>query len=698
MGQPNPFVRFEPATVNNGFEPGLSYTAELYQLIYDEIWPAIDFGGMTIQEAINTLKTVFGQYNNAPYFGGFVLVYPSPWPTITGTQSLEFMIKNPQAYGFDLSQRITLGFDLIDGIVDGWAVDYSGAPTVLSNYTDPLLSVEKEVIRALEIFEQNGAAFFPDYYNYGSGIALSGLARAKDWKFSDLKGYPLRFPVPTEPYQPNEVLILDSLRPDEKYMLVLLGKIVKFAFTQTDQSAIIDYAESLSVADGWTLQSDTNGYSLVEFTFSSSSYSFKLSGQFTDTWLWQRWVNPTGTTAEVFIDEFAGDLPYQPNTGKLYFTEWCDIEQVCFSDGCENTQSEYYQSPAKTGDQWKFNILPQQGNFVGLSSVQIGLFDSDNVFIQEIGSATYPDCKLLNEFPVTISGASFDPLLADIDSNELDTSFSGIDCDGNSLGDLITVPFEVLDIDSITEYAESVIAYINGLDGYSATYELATNLVFTIVIDDVDSLAVAVDYSNNGAYDFSGTVLDRCPSAQQMQAELTIPSVRSGCYRLGLISDVYFESMLLAYSNAIQINNADCFSTMLEFGSAETAIVEGFEYYEGWTQRIRVGMNGGGNKPKIEEEIYRNSDGTYQRPANSSDLILDLHTDYIDLPTQKAMFGATRHPILVWNNQNIFVSGDLDVATTQDYTEQTSFRNLSQMRFQALHQGFQPDNNGCIDC
>jgi hypothetical protein len=83
---------------------------------------------------------------------------------------------------------------------------------------------------------------------------------------------------------------------------------------------------------------------------------------------------------------------------------------------------------------------------------------------------------------------------------------------------------------------------------------------------------------------------------------------------------------------------------------------------------------------------------------SNSDLTINLHTDYIDVPTQKALFSATRHKNFVWNGQNLFVSGDLEVATIQDFTTETSFSNLAQMKLQALLQGYQPSNNVCLDC
>jgi len=75
-----------------------------------------------------------------------------------------------------------------------------------------------------------------------------------------------------------------------------------------------------------------------------------------------------------------------------------------------------------------------------------------------------------------------------------------------------------------------------------------------------------------------------------------------------------------------------------------------------------------------------------------------LHTDFIDFETQCALVDATRHPFFVWNNQNLFVNGDIEVATTQDFTTQSSFEDLAQVKFSALVQGFQPKNSTCINC
>jgi len=155
---------------------------------------------------------------------------------------------------------------------------------------------------------------------------------------------------------------------------------------------------------------------------------------------------------------------------------------------------------------------------------------------------------------------------------------------------------------------------------------------------------------------------------------------------------------LYSLSNIINIDASDCFSTMLEFWADSNSVAQGMEYYGNWKQRVRIGLNGGGQKPIVEESLYRQSNGVHRRPQNKQDLSLDLHTDFFDLDTQLAMTDATRHPYLIWEGKSIFVKGDVEVATIQDFTTQSSFETLSQMKFQALIQGFQPRNSSCLTC
>ena len=182
----------------------------------------------------------------------------------------------------------------------------------------------------------------------------------------------------------------------------------------------------------------------------------------------------------------------------------------------------------------------------------------------------------------------------------------------------------------------------------------------------------------------------------QLQSSVVIPSLADGCYRLGLYFFDGETSEIYSISQPILLQNWDCFSNIIEFWVTSDAIGQGFEYINNWKQRIRVGLNGGGAKPRITEATYRQSNGVYKRPQNKQDLTLDLHTDFFDEPTQFAMTDATRHPFLVWNDKNIFVEGDIEVATVQDFTTQSSFEDLAQMKFSVLVQGFQPKNSSCL--
>jgi hypothetical protein len=155
---------------------------------------------------------------------------------------------------------------------------------------------------------------------------------------------------------------------------------------------------------------------------------------------------------------------------------------------------------------------------------------------------------------------------------------------------------------------------------------------------------------------------------------------------------------IYSFSNLISLDNSDCFSTMVQFWAESNAIAQGFEYYNDWHQQVRLGINGGGQKPIITESTYRQSNGVTRRPSNKQDLSIDLHTDFLDLETQSALVDATRHPNLVVDGRNIFVNGDIEVATIQDFTTQSSFEDLAQVKFSALIQGYQPKNSTCINC
>ncbi len=291
----------------------------------------------------------------------------------------------------------------------------------------------------------------------------------------------------------------------------------------------------------------------------------------------------------------------------------------------------------------------------------------------------------------------FDSTNADLILKSCNVQFVGIDT-------LITIPNASLVLNTTdSDFANSISTYLSS-NGFLTTWDTTVVSGTTIIqfytncpsIETNGIVAKIEIFAFNGAISFAIFA----PNATQYQASLTIPPLANGIYRIGIYNTYFIEDVnyitLFAMSQPLQLDNFETFTQILEYGSAKDSIIEGFEYINGWIQRIRVALNGAGQTYALEESIYRNSDGTFQKPQNSTDEIIYLHTDYFDLKTQRAMTSATRHPIFVLANQNLSVQGDLEIATNQDYTTNQSFRKLQQMRFQAKNQGYQPNNNSCL--
>ncbi len=249
---------------------------------------------------------------------------------------------------------------------------------------------------------------------------------------------------------------------------------------------------------------------------------------------------------------------------------------------------------------------------------------------------------------------------------------------------LKTIP--VSEIPSDETQQDFMANWFLSIPGVSVTYDpLAEPCVFVVnwTIDlpcdtPYKLVTTYVDESNELTSGVTSTEQQSCPCPPEPE-----PDTFYGLYSL---------------SNIIKIDASDCFSTILEYWADSNQIAQSFEYFNDWKQRVRIGLNGGGEKPVLEESLYRQSNGVHRRPQNKQDLSVDLHTDFFDLDTQLAMTDATRHPYLIWEGKSIFVKGDIEVATTQDFTTQSSFETLSQMKFQALIQGFQPRNSSCLTC
>jgi hypothetical protein len=405
-------------------------------------------------------------------------------------------------------------------------------------------------------------------------------------------------------------------------------------------------------------------------------------------------------------------LPASPNNGKLYnpgsSINFYDYDQCEFGT-VEN--EEPFNHTIKSGDSYQIS-LPNNFVFEPLINPEnaqfprIGIFDCNGQYLQDIGNlnGNFFD-KTLQWNIVSIANgvySSITDVMDTINTLALDIILFGGNEQYTPQTELITIPNASLTTGStIVAFADSIKAYLDA-NSYPTTY---TSTViggetvirfFTTCPSILESGIIAVTSLDNSPMSYAVFGL----TATQYQASITIPPLANNNYFIGIFQSYIFEeenySSLLAISQSLQLDNFETFTQILEYGATENSIIEGFEYINGWLQKVRVPLNGAGQTAKSEESIYRNSDGTFQIPENSTDEVLYLHTDYLDLQTQRAMISATKNPIFVLEGQNLSVQGDLEITNSQDFTQNTSYRKLQQMKFQALTQGYQPENNSCI--
>jgi len=736
----NPFYRFENSNWNTAFEPAFTPTVDaLYDFIVDisngfSVGASLNFG-------LRLIRNIIEERNAAPYHFNFILVPSNPIPMVpvgSGTQSWQYYITDKQLISLHSGQKFVIDFTTVDGIITVTTVTPNTDVSYPYDYSLPLFPTEIAAYRALEITHANGAAFFPPEYKYDSttGIATSSVARFQDCKFNETTGFGERYPLITAPVSPYWSLEISAMSADERYMLLLINRIIEFGLDSTKTAAEIEvYILNLIYPDGWAVLGgfDLTGYPRVQYTFfnNDNKESLAIIGRFDAEWKWQRffnrWTSNTIGLLEVMeITSPTTQLPYPPTVGKGYSIDpenlWYDFEQICFTDACD-IPVEYYPMPAKTADHLQFNVIPSISNTTGIIESKIGLFDCQENFIQEIGTQ--------NKITINCNICSR-PILFDGFNLNLEGYFNGVRNYVN-----ITPPYEVYyeygififnGPNQLTD--ELIYANTTPLDTYYNTYEYPQWIIdLENIISDSNNTLVISSYNDiTGLANISYTsntlecitnphaflllrniatqeivnifleipYIQNIITSTQLQASIDIPSVSTGEYKFGLYNQSESALEIYSTSNPIRIDNFECFSEIIEFWG--DGIVEGFEYYPNWTQRIRMGINGGGEKIQLEESLYRQSNGIHRRPQNKTDLSLDLHTDYLDLPAIKAMTSATRHKFLIWKNQNIFVNGDIEVATTQDFTNESSFETLSQMKFQALVQGYQPYNNSCLGC
>jgi hypothetical protein len=723
MGNAHPFYRFNQAW-NAGFYPDNQIVSDLLNEVHAALTTALPSiaipGTTTIYQLRNSVQQIIDVYNASPIFGDLVVdLATAPDPPLW---EYHVYVRNTSLYVNDNTQILD-----ITGYFNNTTKVLSGAtllPFTPGSYTGtfaaPLIAEELRVKEALNVVNLNGSAIFPITYSFDplTNIATSGLARGSNWQLVNDEAN--RLPAPTAPYENQRTFSLPQLSADDSYVLTIMERIIEASLNDSDWTTSVlatYYTYAANEPDGWIFSVSSPAfttYRRAQFTFNDTyRRKFILVGRLDGGWLWQRFVSDLPGGAFNFLGSYSelDQLPYEPNlAGRwLYDNSTYDLEFVEFTSGCYVSE-EFYAMPAKPGDQWQFNVV--DGNLASIVNASVGLFTEDGQFIQQIGTAVLPDDCNNTQMQATVTIPSkrgcYRMGLYNIGSTGGETTCELV---FNYLLDGGVNAY----VDQINENYEAQFYTFGLFDGtnYSQEYSIQVPLVSTggFSVEDI------VDWSNTipgmvctydseaDTLEWTWTVMVECDTNFSMRNYIADDD--------GNVLDEQFSTAnqlcecepfnpnlyeLYSLSNIINIDASDCFSTLLEYWSDSISIAEGFEYTGGWKQKVRLGINGGGAKPVIEESLYRQSNGVHRRPQSKQDLSLDLHTDFLDEATQLALVDATRHSNLIWEGKSIFVKGDIEVATTQDYTTQSSFETLSQVKFQALVQGFQPKNSSCLNC
>jgi hypothetical protein len=723
MVNAHPFYRFERAW-NAGFYPDNQIVSDILNelnLSLTSSLPVIAVvGTTTIYQLRNSVQQAVDVYNDSPIFGELVVdMTTAPDPPLW---EYHIYIRNTSLYQVDNSQILEVygNFNNTTKVITSANIAAFTPGSYSGTFAAPLIAEELKVKEALNVVSLNGSAIFPITYSFDplTNIATSGLARGSNWQLVNDEAS--RVPAPTAPYENQRLFSLPQLNGDDSYVLTIMDRIIEASLSDTDWTNSVlatYYTFAANEPDGWIFSVSSPAfttYRRAQFTFTDTGRrKFILVGRLDGQWLWQRFVSDLAGGAADFLTLYSEvtPLPYEPYQAGRWLYEYStyDLEHVEFSSGCY-VSPEFYAMPAKPGDQWQFNVV--DGNTEGITNALVGLFTEDGQLVQQIGTATLPDdcnntqmqasvtipsktgCYRMGLYNIGTDGGPttcelvFNYLLDGGVNNYVDQINENYELqyysfglfDGTNYSQVYSIQVPPVITGGFTP--QDIADWSNTIPGMVCVYnEEADTMEWTWTV----TVACNTNFTmRNFIADGDGNVIDGQFSTEYQMCICEEPD--------GSLYELY------SLSNIINIDASDCFSTMLEYWSDSISIAEGFEYTGGWKQKVRLGLNGGGAKPQIEESLYRQSNGVHRRPQSKQDLSLDLHTDFLDEATQLALVDATRHSYLIWEGKSIFVTGDIEVATTQDFTTQSSFDTLSQIKFQALVQGFQPKNSSCLNC
>lgn len=711
MATINPFYRFEIPPANAGFFPECNRVSQLLSDFYDGFdFVLYQFQNVEWSFANKNLRALVASFNASPNFANFEIIYPTPFPALVGEDYFEITIVNKQLNAVHSAQFLTIGVEFNDSIVFCYIINPIPVLNVTASLNPPFIREEQKAIDGLGIVQANGSAFFekPYFYDSATGQAQTSLARGRSWVNNAEYNTPTP-PFSIDPLQLVNQPIINAISNDARAIVSVMNTILKSAWEGKIFSELVAEFVALDAnnqfPDAWmSLYTSSLFDDKVEFSLYGNGEVIKYVGnQQGGGFQFQRFYGVGSYPGVNIIDLVSFTLlPIEPNSGLKYLGFYWDMDIVEFDDHCDSG-GEIYPMPIMPGDELSFVIPQGLANVYGLTDVNVGLFTDAGVYVQKVGNATLDIEEVAcTKFILTIEGLSaninlFNVGLAVYESPSLVPVYSFLPS--------ATIPFggtatEYLDL-MIATFTNGQITYIDlGGDDFQVTWII--NDLFESPLQGVVGWPTGFgdnwDLESQPSSDPINCSLSVCQ--RFLSANVIVPSRTDGCYRFGLYSiDVEAETYILySLSNQLRLDWSDCFSTIIEFYGNKNSVNQGFYYAPGWKHRVRLGINGGGDKPKVDENVYRQSNGVFKRPSNKLDLTLDLHTDFLDVPTQKALVDATRHDFFIWNNKAIFVTGDIEVATIQDFSTQSSFEDLAQVKFSALVQNYQPSNNSCFSC
>ena len=447
----------------------------------------------------------------------------------------------------------------------------------------------------------------------------------------------------------------------------------------------------------------------------------KVSGKWYAQWFIA--FQPTGIDVfyqAYFTPPLSPNLPLEADLNG--FTFQSDFLDLDFCDFSEPPLQEYFL-PAKQGDVFQINIPVEGTNLPENGELSAALVDCDGNEIPMQSEIVWPEYT--NEGCIDPCNVEFE-----INLNETDTNIfvAGINsllntCSGTKYLEIVYLDDTNLVIGALlpslvlTEPSYTLDEIVNEINDFFPD-TIAANNTGTFSISNTanqenftwltcgNSYKLRIRFTGECPSPLPNTItlatsadfLCDCPLAilygTQYQASLIIPfTLPDGTYKIAITDN--YTGAVYCFSNIIQVDSTDEFSQIIQFQGNN--IAEGFEYFNGWFQQIRMGINGAGPEFENQVSVYRDSNGNSRSTSVRTDLILNLHTNWIDDPTLKALQSATNHRTFNIGTQSLYVT-DFEVSHNQDFSTITSYFGLAQVKIKAKKQNYQPINQGCVNC